>query len=170
VEHGIKTGQLFVGSKFAGVASTARAYGGTGLPPCPAYDFSSALNGTFARTVEPEEKGTPPNFREPPAATGTNVETKFSVTNIWLPMINFFKICVLTKRFWPSGKVSTAHLKRNVQPSSRPLLDSVGALLRYAVHLCAKIIVASIRFPMRCHSVGCASQDRAIIVFDWRRE
>jgi hypothetical protein len=51
VEQVTNTGQLFVGSKFAGVASTATAYGGTGLPPCPAYDFSSALSGTLAWTV-----------------------------------------------------------------------------------------------------------------------
>ena len=118
MEHGIKTGQLFLGSKFVGVASTARAYGGTGLPPCPAYDFSSALSGTFARTVEPGEKGTPPNLREPPAAAASSVETTFSVTNIWLARINLFKICVSSKRFRPAGKASTAHLKRNGQPSS----------------------------------------------------
>jgi hypothetical protein len=90
VEHGIKTGQLFVGSKFAGVASTATAYGGTGLPPCPAYDFSSALSGTLAWTVEPGEKGTPPNFKEAPAAATANAEITFSVTNIWPVMINLF--------------------------------------------------------------------------------
>ncbi len=87
----MKTGQLFVGSKFTGVASTATAYGGTGLPPCPAYDFSSALSGTLAWTVEPGEKGTPPNFKEPPAAAAANVEKTFSATKIWLTMSNLFK-------------------------------------------------------------------------------
>ena len=91
MEHGIKTGQLFVGSKFTGVASTATAYGGTGLPPCPAYDFSSALSGTLAWTIEPGEKGAPPNFKEPPAAAAPNVERTFSVTNIWAAMIDLFK-------------------------------------------------------------------------------
>jgi hypothetical protein len=82
VEHVIKTGQLFVGSKFTGVPSTATAYGGTGFPPCPAYDFSSALRGTLACTVEPGEKGTPPNLKEPPAARPTNVKKRFSVRKI----------------------------------------------------------------------------------------
>jgi hypothetical protein len=91
VEHGIKTGQLFVGSKFAGVASTATAYAGTGLPPCPAYDFSSALRGTLAWTVEPGENGTPPNLKEPPAPLATNAESTFSVTKIWVAIINLFK-------------------------------------------------------------------------------
>jgi hypothetical protein len=91
VEHGIKTGQLFVGSKFDGVASTATAYGGTGLPPCPAYDFSNALSGTFAWTIVPGEKGTPPNLRDPPAGAATNVERAFSVTKIWPTMIILFK-------------------------------------------------------------------------------
>ena len=91
MEHGIKTGQLFIGSKFAGVASTATAYGGTGLPPCPAYDFSKALRETLAWTVEPGEKGTPPNFKEPPAPAAVNVERTLSVTKTWLAVINFFK-------------------------------------------------------------------------------
>jgi hypothetical protein len=91
VEHGIKTGQLFVGSKFTGVARTATAYGGTGLPPCPAYDFSSALNATLAWTVEPGEKGTPPNVKDPPAAAAPNVKTTCSVRNTRLAMINFFR-------------------------------------------------------------------------------
>jgi hypothetical protein len=65
VEQGSKTGQLFRGSKFAGVASTATAYGGTTLPPCAANDFSCALKGTLASTVEPGEKETPPKFKEP---------------------------------------------------------------------------------------------------------
>ena len=135
MEHGIKTGQLFVGSKFTGVASMARAYGGTGLPPCPAYDFSSAFSGTFARTVEPGEKGTPPNFKEPPAAAAINVERTFSAMKIWLAMINLFKICVSSKRFWPGGKVSTAHSKRNGQPNSmNASLDSLDAGVRYAAH------------------------------------
>jgi hypothetical protein len=91
VEHGIKTGQLFVGSKFAGVASTANAYGGTGLPPCPAYDFSSALIGTLASTFDPGEKETPPNFKEPPAAAAPNVKTTCTVRKTRLAMINLFK-------------------------------------------------------------------------------
>jgi len=91
VEHGIKTGQLLVGSKFAGVASTATAYGGRGLPPWPAYDFSSALNGTLAWTVEPGEKLVPAKLKEPPAAAATNVERTFSVRKIWLTMTILFK-------------------------------------------------------------------------------
>ena len=80
MEQGISTGQLFVGSKFAGVARTASAYGGTGLPPCAAYDFSCALKGTLAWTVEPGEKGTPAKVKEPWAASAANVEITFSVT------------------------------------------------------------------------------------------
>jgi len=76
-------GQLLFGSKFAGVANTATAPCGTGLPPCPAYDFSCALRGTFARTVEPGEKGTPANLKEGSAAFAVNVEQTFSVTNSW---------------------------------------------------------------------------------------
>jgi hypothetical protein len=64
VEQGINTGQLFVGSKFVGVAKTAIALGGTGLPPWLAYDFSSALKGTLAWTVEPGEKVTAAKFKE----------------------------------------------------------------------------------------------------------
>jgi hypothetical protein len=56
VEQLIKTGQLFLGSKFAGVANIATALGGKGPPPCTAYDFACALGGTFALTVEPGEK------------------------------------------------------------------------------------------------------------------
>jgi hypothetical protein len=92
VEQVTKTGQLFVGSKFAGVASTATAFAGTGLPPCPAYDFSTEFRGTLAWTVEPGETGTPPNFKEAPAAATANAEITFSVTNIWIAMINLFKI------------------------------------------------------------------------------
>jgi hypothetical protein len=81
VEQGINTGQLFVGSKFAGVAKTATALGGTGLPPCAAYDFSCALKGTLAWTVEPGEKGTPPKFEEAWVACAADVETTFRVTS-----------------------------------------------------------------------------------------
>jgi hypothetical protein len=91
VEQGIKTGQLFVGSKFPGVASTATAYGGTGLPPCPAYDFSNALSGTLAWTVEPGEKETSPNLKDPPAAAAGDIKTACNVTKTRLPMINLFK-------------------------------------------------------------------------------
>src|SRR4029077_230149 len=141
VEHGIKTGQLLVGSKFTGLASTARAYGGTGLPPCPAYDFSSAFSGTFARSVEPGEKGTPPNLKEPPAAAATNVERTFSVTKIWLAVINLFKICVSSKRFWPGGKVSTTHLKRNEQPSS------MNASWTRSTHACDMLLTITSKRP-----------------------
>jgi hypothetical protein len=68
VEQGTRTGQLFRGSKFAGVASTATAFGGTGFPPCAAKDFSCALNGTLTFTVEPGEKATPANVNEPAVA------------------------------------------------------------------------------------------------------
>jgi hypothetical protein len=51
------------------------------LPPCPAYDFSSALSGTLAWTVVPAEKGTPPKFKEAGAPSAANVETMFSVTS-----------------------------------------------------------------------------------------
>ena len=60
----------------------------------------------------------PPNLKEPPAAAASNVERMFTVTNIWLAMINLFKVCVSTKRFWPGGTVSMAHLSRNEQPGS----------------------------------------------------
>jgi len=43
------------------------------LPPCPANDFSWALSGTLAWTVEPEENETPPNFKEAPAASTPEV-------------------------------------------------------------------------------------------------
>jgi hypothetical protein len=91
VEQVTKTGQLFLGSKFAGVASTATALSGTGLPPCPAYDFSCALRGTLARTVEPGEKGTPANLKESAAAFAVNVEQTLSVTNSWTAKSNLFK-------------------------------------------------------------------------------
>jgi hypothetical protein len=91
VEQVTKTGQLFLGSKFAGVASTATALCGTGLPPCPAYDFSCALRGTLARTVEPGEKGTPANLKEGSAAFAVNVEQTFSVTNSWATKSDLFK-------------------------------------------------------------------------------
>jgi hypothetical protein len=63
VEQTTKTGQLFRGSKFAGVARTATAFGGTTFPPCAANDFSCALNGTLPFTVEPEENATPAKLR-----------------------------------------------------------------------------------------------------------
>ena len=91
MEQIIKTGQLFVGSKFAGVAITATAPGGTGFPPCLAYDFSCALRGTFARTVEPGEKGTPANLKEASAACAVNVETTFSVKTNRPTKSNLFK-------------------------------------------------------------------------------
>ena len=91
MEQVTKTGQLFLGSKFAGVASTATALSGTGLPPCPAYDFSCALRGTFARTVEPGEKGTPANLKEGSAAFAVNAEQTFSVTNSWATKSDLFK-------------------------------------------------------------------------------
>src|SRR5439155_22078843 len=91
VEKAIKTGQLFLGSKFAGVASTAIALCGTGLPPCPASDFSCAFNGTFAWTVEPGEMGTPANLKEDSAAFAANVERTFSVTTSWPIKSNLFR-------------------------------------------------------------------------------
>jgi hypothetical protein len=70
VEHTTNTGQLFRGSKFEGVANIATAFGGTAFPPCPANDFSCALKGTLAFTVEPGDKGTPANVNGP-AVAGT---------------------------------------------------------------------------------------------------
>ena len=61
------------------------------LPPSAANDFSCALRGTFAFTVEPGEKGTSPNFREAPPAASANVEITFTVTKIWPAMSNLFK-------------------------------------------------------------------------------
>src|SRR5262249_21733764 len=105
VEHGIKTGQLFVGSKFAGVARTATAYGGTGLPPCPAYDFSNALRGTLACTVDPGEKGRPANLQEQPAAAAIELKKTCNVMNTRLAMINLFKeLRALTKPSRPVVK------------------------------------------------------------------
>jgi len=141
VEHGIKTGQLFVGSKFTGVGSTPRAYGVTWLPPFTAFYSASVFSGTFARTVEPGEKGTPPNLKEPPAAAATNVERTFSVTKIWLAVINLVKICVSRKRFWPGGKVSTAHLKRNGQPSL------MNACWIRSTHACDMLLTLTFKRP-----------------------
>jgi hypothetical protein len=64
------------------------------LPPCPAYDFSSALSGTLAWTVEPGEKETLAKFKEAWAASAANVETTVSVTTSW-PMERslFEEIC-----------------------------------------------------------------------------
>ena len=59
----------------------ATAFGGTAFPPCPANDFSCALKGTLAFTVEPGEKGTPANVNEPaiaatePAGSSRNTPT-----------------------------------------------------------------------------------------------
>src|SRR3954462_3152408 len=72
VEHTTNTGHVFDGLKFEGVASTASALEGTTFPPCVANDFSCALNGTLAFTVEPGEKATSPNVSEP-AVTTTEV-------------------------------------------------------------------------------------------------
>ena len=46
----------------------ATAFGGTTFPPWLANDFSCALNGTLALTVEPGEKATPANVDEPAIA------------------------------------------------------------------------------------------------------
>jgi hypothetical protein len=46
----------------------ATAFGGTAFPPCAANDFSCALKGTLAWTVEPGEKPTPANVNEPAVA------------------------------------------------------------------------------------------------------
>src|SRR5262249_19661691 len=87
----MSTGQLFVGSKFAGVAKTARALCGTGLPPWPAYDFSCALKGTLAWMVEPGEKGTPAKFKAPWAACAPNAEIMFNVISSRPIERNLFK-------------------------------------------------------------------------------
>jgi len=47
--------------------------------------------GTLARTVEPGEKETPPNFKEAPAAAAPNVEKTLSVTKIQVALSNLFK-------------------------------------------------------------------------------
>ena len=91
VEQGMSTGQLFVGSKFAGVAKTASALGGTRFPPCAAYDFSCALKGTLAWTVEPAEKGTPAKFKAAWAACAPNVEIMFNVISSRPIERNLFK-------------------------------------------------------------------------------
>ena len=46
----------------------ATAFGGTTFPPWLASDFSCALTGTLAFTVEPGEKATPPKVSEPALA------------------------------------------------------------------------------------------------------
>src|SRR5205085_11252916 len=53
----------FFGSKPGGVASIATVCDGTALPPSTTYDFSTSLNGTFAVTVAPGVKGTPPKLK-----------------------------------------------------------------------------------------------------------
>src|SRR4030095_9391625 len=68
VEQTTNTGQLFPGSKFEGVASIATAFGCTAFRPCASNDFSCALKGTLALTVEPGEKATPANVNEPAIA------------------------------------------------------------------------------------------------------
>jgi hypothetical protein len=80
VEQTTKTGQLFRESKFAGVARTATAFGGTTFPPWAANDFSCALKGTLARAVDPGENATPANFKEDSAAFAANVEPTVRVT------------------------------------------------------------------------------------------
>src|SRR5207249_4716118 len=94
VEQGTKTGQLFRGSKFAGVASTATAYGGTTLPPCAANDFSCALRGTLASTVEPGAKLVPAKLSEGAADSALNSEKKFSATISLPTKSNLFDIAV----------------------------------------------------------------------------
>src|SRR4029077_9061643 len=86
-----KPGQVFFGSKFAGVASMATAFGGTGLPPCAAYDFSCPVRGTFALTVEPGEKAVPAKLREACAASAPNVAMTFRVTTNCPTKANLFK-------------------------------------------------------------------------------
>jgi len=46
----------------------AKPFGGTAFPPWAANDFSCALNGTLALIVEPGEKATPANVKEPAVA------------------------------------------------------------------------------------------------------
>ena len=95
MEQGINTGQLFLRSKFAGVASTATAFGGTGFPPCAAYDFSSVLRGTLAWTVEPGERGTSANLKEGSAAFAVNIETTCNAAINWTTKSNLFKQVVV---------------------------------------------------------------------------
>src|SRR5207244_12620600 len=95
VEQSIKTGQLLLGSKFGGVANTATALGGKGLPPCTAYDFACALRGTFALTVEPGEKLAPAKLRPAGAASAAAIEMTFSVTTSWPTKSNLVKKTVV---------------------------------------------------------------------------
>ena len=121
MEQVTKTGQLFLGSKFAGVASTATALGGTGLPPCAAYDFSSALRGTFARTVEPGAKATLANFKEGSAAFAVNVGMTFRVTTSWPTRSNLFKKTVVRM---------SSNNQQQVRLGSSPTLLPVDTLHR----------------------------------------
>ena len=60
----------------------ATAFDGTTFPPWLANDFSWALKGTLALTVEPGEKATPPNVNEPAiAATEPAWSSKINPSN-----------------------------------------------------------------------------------------
>ena len=90
MEQITSTGQLFCGLKFTGVANTATALGGAAFPPCAANDFSCALRGTFAFTVEPGETGTSANVKEG-AAAARHVQAMLSVKLSPLTKSNVFK-------------------------------------------------------------------------------
>src|SRR5262245_1679141 len=75
-------GQLFRGSKFPGTTSIVTAFGGTVLPPCAANNFSCALRGMFALTVEPGENGTPAKFKEL-AAVVVAAQATLTATSTW---------------------------------------------------------------------------------------
>src|SRR5947208_15283138 len=89
VEQITNTGQLFRGSRVLGVASTATAFGGTTFPPCAANDFSCAVRGTLALTVEPGEKATPPKVRDAPPVFPTNAKVRLARTRSWAKGILF---------------------------------------------------------------------------------
>jgi len=137
VEQIIKTGQLFLGSKFAGVANTATALGGKGLPPCSAYDFACALRGTFALTVELGEKLAPAKLRAAWAASAATIEMTFSVTTSWPTKSNLFKKTVVRMS---SGNQQQAGLR------SSPTLLPFIALTAFCFRLICLVKFKSDKF------------------------
>jgi len=62
------------------------------LPPCAANDFSCALRGTLASTVEPGAKLVPAKLSEGAADSALNSEKKFSATISLPTKSNLFDI------------------------------------------------------------------------------
>ena len=137
VEQIIKNGQLLLGSKFAGVANTATALAGTGLPPCPAYDFACALSGTLAWTVEPGEKVTPAKLRAAWAESAATTEMTFNVTISWPTKSNLFKKTVVRMS---SGNQQQAGLR------SSPTLLPFIALTAFCFRLICLVKFKSDKF------------------------